>query len=192
MWDRVLLDERRRWFMAPGGAGFLAFTVSQPEAHAATTLVVHDLVADDDGARRALLGLVGAQRDQVAEAILDLDARDPLDRALLDPDGARYGTADAEHVVGQVLAGPMVRVNDPARALEARGASLAVVVDGIRFGNGEPDLVMDRLALGAISFGALAPSDAARLGLLRARDAAALARADRAFFLPPYFAVDAF
>jgi predicted acetyltransferase len=209
MWDRAFLDERRRFFVAPRGAGFLSFTVSQPEAHAATTLTVHDLVADDEEARRALLGLIGAQRDQVAEAILDLDADDPLDRALLDPDGARHGTAEVEHAEGQLVAGPMVRAADVARALGERGATLSVEVDGERYGtamglrgppslrasappNGEPDLIMDRLGLAAIAFGGLAPSDAARLGWLRAREASALERADHAFALPPYFAIDRF
>jgi hypothetical protein len=51
---------------------------------------------------------------------------------------------------------------------------------------------MDRPALAAIAFGALAPSDAARLGWVRARDQAALALADEAFALAPYFAIDRF
>jgi predicted acetyltransferase len=195
LWDRLLLNERRRWFVATRGSslvGFMSFTVAQPEAHALTTLTVHDLVADDDEARRALVALLGAQRDQVAEVILDLDASDPLDRALVDPDSGRYGTADLEHALGQIVLGPMVRVADAARALDARGVSLAVEVDGERVGKGEPGLAMDRGGLAAIAFGALAPSDAARLGLVRARDAEALARADAAFTLSPYFAIDPF
>jgi predicted acetyltransferase len=191
-WDRAFLDERRRFFIAPRDAGFLSFTVSQPEAHAAATLTVHDLVSDDDESRRALLGLIGAQRDQVAEVILYLDAKDSLDRALLDPDGARHGTADVEHAYGQLVAGPMIRVADVGRALAARRAMLSVEVDGVGYGDAEPDLVMDRAALAAIAFGALAPNEAARLGWVRARDEAALLLADEAFALPPYFAIDAF
>jgi predicted acetyltransferase len=219
MWDRVLyLDDRRQWFVLPRGdeiAGFVAWTAEQAEAHAATTLVVHDLVADDDDARRALLGLLGAQRDQVQEVLLEIDADDPLDRALVDADGARHGTADLEHPLGRIVGGPMVRIVDTARALEARGwakeggllldvdgarlalevgaasAKVAVEAAGERAGRAA-DLHLSRAALAAVAFGALAPSAAARLGWLRARDASTLARADAIFALPPYFAIDTF
>jgi len=212
LWDRLLLDERRRWFVVlreSALVGFLSWSARQAEAHAAATLIVHDLVADDDEARRALLGVIGAQCDQIHQAILEVDARDPLDRALVDADGARHGTAEVEHSLGQLVAGPMVRLVDIARALEARGwaedGALSLEVDGAKVGLTSragkarvtgaelgTDLVLSRAALAAIAFGALAPSAAARIGWLRGRDASTLARADAIFAMAPYFAIDPF
>src|SRR5262249_48870898 len=105
-------------------------SLEQAEAHARTTLAVHELVADDEPVRRALLAAVGRQGDQVAEVLLDVDDRDPLPRALVDMDGARPGTATLEHTPGALAAGPMLRLVDVARALLARryGAEGAFVV----------------------------------------------------------------
>jgi predicted acetyltransferase len=212
VWDRALLDERRRWFVATRGhdvAGFLSWTVAQSEAHAETTLTVHDLVADDADARRALVGLVGAQRDQVDTALFTLDARDPLDRAFLDADGARHGTEALEHALGELAGGPMVRLVDPARALTARGyaadGALVLDVDGARLllevrsgtprvaaHGATPDLTLDGAALAAIAYGATSARDAAALGWVRVNDEERLARADAIFALPPYFAIDEF
>lgn len=212
MWDARLLDERRRWFVAmrAGHAvGFASWTVAQPEQHAPTRLVVYDLVADDDEARRALWGLVGAQRDQVNEVVVNVDANDPLDRALLDADAARFGDPDVEHVLGMLCGGPMVRMADAARALTARGyacdGALDLDVGGDRFRlevhagaasigptRATSAVTVDLTTLAAVAFGALAPSDAARLGWLVAPDPGTLRAADALFSLPPFFALDPF
>jgi predicted acetyltransferase len=136
LWDRAFADERRVWTLAARGkkvVGYAAWSLVQSQAHAETRMRVHDVATDDDQARRALFGAIGAQRDQVTEIEVEVDARDPLDRALLDADRARFGTQTIEHAIGEVSAGPMVRLVDVARAISARryptDGSIDVVVD---------------------------------------------------------------
>ena len=212
LWDARLLDERRRWFVATrGGAltGFVSWSLAQAAAHGAITLTVLDLVADDDETRRALLGLVGAQRDQVHEVELDVADDDPIDRALVDGDEHLFGSPAVEHALGVIAGGPLVRVQDPARALAMRGyasdGGVDLEVDGERLrleihageaqiapSRAASAMILDRPTLAAIAFGALAPSDAARIGWLKVPDPGTLRAADALFALPPYFAVDPF
>lgn len=217
LWERRLQDERRLWFVAEregSVVGYLAWSVHQREAHAVTRIAVHEVVAEDHEARRALLGLVGAQRDQVAEVELSLAEGDPLDRALVDADGGRFGDAVVEHNLGIVAGGPMVRFVELHRAVAARGyardgaldvrtrrggAAFRLVVKGGK-GHLEPPtgagpvLVVDVDALPAIFYGGLLPSDAARLGWVDApvEGSEAIGQADQLLTLPPYFSVDAF
>lgn len=124
-WDRHLARERRHFLVAsqPGGAvsGYVAFELHQDEPHAAVTLSVDEIAADDDTTRLALIGALAAMKDQVAEIELEVDATDPLDHALLDSDGRRFGNGVVEHDLGTSVGGPMVRIEDVPRALEARG-----------------------------------------------------------------------
>jgi predicted acetyltransferase len=145
---------------------------------------------------------------------LELDARDPLDRALVDADRARFGTERVEHALGTVVGGPMVRLTDVTRALEARGyaadgaVTLAVNHEGrteavhVDVARGAASvtptstvpsdaLAIDHAALGAVLFGGLAVREAVDLGWARALPATAL-RADALFALPPFFALDPF
>ncbi len=213
LWERFFADERRVWILATQGrriSGYVAWSLVQAEAHAATRLIVHELVADDDATRRALLGAIGAQRDQVAEVEIEVDARDPLDRALLDADRARFGTGKVEHALGLVAGGPMVRLVDVARGLSARtyaaDGAIDLLLDGrpplhVAIAEGKAKLsvprqaraplAIDRATLGALLYGGLAPSDAARLGWAHG-EAAAVARADALFASPPFFALDAY
>jgi predicted acetyltransferase len=212
-WDRHLSRERRQFLVTD--AGYVAFQLRQDEAHAATTLSVDELVADDEVTRRALLGALGAMRDQVAEIELEVDANDPLELALVDSDGRRFGTDTVEHDLGTVVGGPMLRIEDVPRALEARGypadGALDVVVGGtgageelavsvrVRDGRAEVSAALGaaaalrttRATLASVLYGGLRVSDAARLGLLDA-DARTLARADAIFALPPLAPVDPF
>jgi predicted acetyltransferase len=220
-WEPLVSDDRRVWLVverAGAIAGYVAWSLEQSEAHAKTTMRVRELVADDDDARRALFGAIRAQRDQVTDVALDVAHDDPIDRALVDADAARFGTDAAEHVLGEVHGGPMVRVTDAARAIVARGyasdGDVRLVVGagaegqpkvgdagaiGVRVRGGRasiadvtgPELSMDARTLSAILFGALAPSDAARLGFAHG-ETHALALADRLLALPPYFAIDPF
>jgi hypothetical protein len=185
----------------------VAWSLAQPESHAATRMTVHELVAEDEEIRRALLGRIGAQRDQVAEVALEIDAADPLDRALLDLDRGRFGTHDVEHALGVVASGPMVRIHDVARALTARRYARDGVVElalegeeplrlevtggaaTVAAGTGK-GLHLRRDTLAAIAYGALGAADAVRLGWARG-DAPAIAAAGL-FEGPPYFALDAF
>jgi predicted acetyltransferase len=211
LWNRYFANERRVWIVATRGrkvAGYVCWSLALAEAHGPTTLTVHDLVADDDAARRALLGAVGAQRDQVAEVLLEIDANDPLDRALVDADRARFGTPEVEHTLGVVAGGPMVRLVDVARGLTARpyatNGAIDLVLDGrpalrVTVASGKASLsvprqaraplAITRPALAAVLYGGLSTSDAARIGWASG-DPATLARADALFASPPFFTND--
>jgi predicted acetyltransferase len=193
-WDALFADERRTWMLATRGAhvaGYVAWSVSQPESHAATRMTIHELAADDDAARRALLGAAGALRDQVAEVLLETDAKDPIDRALVDADRSRFGDAAVEHALGDIVGGPMVKVLDVARALAARGIDAGFAVDdGARITLA--GVAFDHAAVGAVLFGGLEVADAVRLGWARAADAADVAKAQALFAHPPFFALDPF
>jgi predicted acetyltransferase len=216
VWERRLADERSTWLVVEGAGGvegYVRWVLAQSEAHAATTLVVRELASTTAEAERALWGLVGAQRDQVAEVRVDVAADAPVERALVDADRARFGHQELEHAVGDLASGPMVRLLDVRRALASRGwphdGSFALAVDDAagaavyevvaRDGSarvdptlGPPDLRLDARALAAVAFGGLRPADAVRLGWASTPDAAALARADALLALPPYFSPDPF
>lgn len=211
-WEHRLADERRVWLVveaAQGVLGYVAWSLVQAEPHAQTVLVVDEVAARSDAAERALWALIGAQRDQVSEVRADVASDDPIDRALVDADRERFGDAEVEHVLGEVAAGPMVRALDPAVALAARGwgadGTLVLEVAGQRLQleakagratvaptQAEPHVRLDAPGLSAVAFGALPARDAARLGMLAARDERALALADALFRLPPYFSPDPF
>jgi predicted acetyltransferase len=229
-WDRHLARERRQFLVAerpasqgsPGAvvSGYVAFEITQEEAHAATRLVVREIAADDDVTRRALLGALAAMRDQVVEIELEVDAHDPLELALVDSDGRRFGDDAVEHDLGVLVGGPMVRIEDVPRAIEARayaadGAFDVVVHAGegethgagddiavsVRVEGGRAEvsaargasaaLRTTRAGLASLLYGALRPTDAVRLGLAEA-DARTLARADALFAMPPLLPLDLF
>ncbi len=213
LWESRFADEATTWLVVEGAAGvegYVAWTLQQSEPHAATTLAVREMVARTDAAMRSLWSLVGAQRDQVAEARIDVSADDAVEWALLDPDRGRFGDARIEHALGEVAAGPMVRILDVARALEARGyradgrlelsiGEEALELD-VRDGKGsvaaatgaEPNLRLRPAALAAVAFGGLRASQAERLGWLAARDGRSLTLAEALFSMPAYFSPDAF
>jgi predicted acetyltransferase len=212
LWDARFADDRRMFFVVEGTRGvegYLAWTLEHGEGPATTTLLVREMAASTDAASRSLWGLVAAQRGQVAEVRAELADDDPLERACLDADRAHARSDPGEHAIGEVVSGPMVRVLDAKRALEARGygadgkVALLVGEEAIRVAvrggraevlpcSGPPEVRIEPPALAAIAFGALAPTRAARLGWVEARDALALARADELFALPPYFSPDPF
>ncbi len=213
LWQRHLQNERRQWLVLDVGgqvAGYVTWTLDQAEPHSATTLHVEELVGRTDADRRALFGALGNQRDQVARVEIDLAADDPIDRAFVDVDRHRYGTARLEHERGRIATGPMVRLLDPRLALEARGYWLdggldVSLSDGprlhleVREGQavtgdprGGPTIHLSRASLSAVAFGALLPSSAARLGWLTADDPSTLQRADSLFSLPAFFSADTF
>jgi predicted acetyltransferase len=221
-WESLWADETRTWLVVESAArveGYLAWTVHQREPHAATTLLVRELVAATDAAMRSLWGLIGAQRGQIAEAQVDVATDHPIEQALVDPDRGRFGDVHVEHALGEVVAGPMVRILDPVRALEARGyeaeGCLALSIGAehlelsVRDGKGEvastaarreadgqPHIRIARgAALAALAFGALGArpaTHAARLGWLEAKGERSLALADTLFALPAYFSPDTF
>jgi predicted acetyltransferase len=195
LWERRLLDERRSWHMVDGG--YVCWSLVQSEAHARIRMIVHDLVADDDGARRRLLALIGAQRDQVHEVEMMVADEDPLAFALQDADRDRHGTEEVEHEIGQVMTGPMVRILDLPRAVLSRGyfgdgaiAIESVAID-VRQGRAHPTASAPRVDLAApasVLFGGMSVRAAAALGLATGD----LATAERVLSLPSYFPLDPF
>jgi predicted acetyltransferase len=213
LWEKRLVDERRRWFVLDrqgSVAAYVSWTLHQAEAHAETRLEVGDLVAEDEPARRRMLALIGAQRDQVNEVTLAVDADDPIDRALVDMDLARHGTAAVEHAVGVLVAGPMLRLLDVPRAIVARGYAMDGAVDlaidgapperveihggraAVTASRGGPLVRLNRASLAAILYGGLRASHAARIGWLVCDSPSTLRLADDLFAHPPYFALDPF
>lgn len=209
-WTALLLDERVRTLLLSRdgrSVGYVALEHVQREAHGETRVFVHDLVADDDEALRALVGVLGAQAGQASEIDLDCARDDTLDLVLSDMDARRHGSASLEHAFGTVVGGPMVRVTDTRRALEARGylvdgeASFAVVGESLRVAaqggkatvtaSKHADFSLDRVALAATAFGSLSLREAASLGMVRG-DAGAIARASELFGMPPFFSRDTF
>lgn len=188
MWVRLHLDERRVTLIAP--RGYVAWELAQPEAHAETRMLVHELVAEDDATARCLIGAIGAQAGQVREVEMDRPWDDPLALALQDPDRARAGTSAVEHPLGTTVAGPMLRVADVRRALDARAldAPITFEIDGARFDarGGGPTLRTSRATLASILFGGLLPSEARRLGLTEGDVP------DAPFALPAFFNPDSF
>ncbi len=221
VWEARLLNERRAYYVVQRSGrpvGYVAWRMVQDEAHAAVDLVVDDLVADDDEARCRLFGLVAQQRDHVRAVHLFVDLEDPIDHALLDADRFRHGDAAVEHPLGELVGGPLVRLVDPRRALEARGyAHDGELVVGVLASSDAPtpeatlrvevangrarvtpapetpcDVTTDRATLGAVAYGGILPSRAARLRLFSEASAGALVRADALLALPPFFSIDPF
>lgn len=212
-WERLLARERRQVLVARRGkklVGYVAFEIVQPEAHAETRLVVEELVADDAEGRRALWGALGAMRDQVAEIDVEVADDDPIAFALLDADRRRHGTEAVEHVLGEIVVGPMVRLVDPARAVIARGyagpsASFDLALaEGLRLGvaiaGGKAELVKPKgravvetstSTLAALLYGGLRLEGAVSLGLAAASPDV-VSRVSPALALAPVFPVDPF
>lgn len=212
-WDAWLANESRTWLVAEGPRGvegYIAWTLAQPDPYGATTLTVREMAARSDRAVRSLWAAVATQRDQVTEVCADVAEDDPVDRALLDANRAPSDRpSEAPHAFGALAPGPMLRMTDVSVALAARGwlrsGRLVVAVDEelvevaardgqavARAATAEADIRTDRRVLGAIAFGGLRASHAARLGWLTARDERALAAADALFALPAYFSPERF
>jgi predicted acetyltransferase len=213
LWERRFLRERRHHIVLEGEggelAGYVAFQLVQEQSHAETRLDVDEIVAVDDAARRALWGALGAMGDQIAEISVEVDATDPVELALLDADGRRYGTSDVEHPLGVVVGGPMVRIEDATRALEARGyaasGSFDLVLDDemalhVRAEGGRAEVSAarggsavrtSRRGLAALLYGGVRLGDAVRLGLAAA-EPKLLAKVEPVLALPPLLPLDPF
>lgn len=208
-WDRLFLRERRHYLVTDGG--YVAFTIDQEHTHGEAVLLVDELVALDDVARRVLYGAISAMRDQVHEIVIEVANDDPIEYALVDMDRRRHGTETVEHALGEIVAGPMVRIEDVHRAIEARGyraegeLAFDVVVDdeiamavsiaggraSVSGARGGAVLRASRATLAGIFYGGLRATDLARVGLLDA-DARLLERIDAIVALPPLAPIDSF
>ncbi|HVH45147.1 MAG TPA: GNAT family N-acetyltransferase [Labilithrix sp.] len=225
-WEKLLARERRLILVCERPkarpkekaalTGYVAFTIVQEQVHGETRIEVDEIVTEDDESRRALLGALGAMRDQVAEIAVEVADSDPLERALVDPDGRRFGNDVVEHGLGEIVGGPMLRIEDVPRAIAARGyrgsSSFDVVVRStdedepdvlaasvrVREGRAEVGpargggaLRTTRAGLAAIFYGALSTADAVALGMAEA-DARTVARVDAVAKIPPLTPIDAF
>jgi predicted acetyltransferase len=213
LWEARLSDERLTWIVVESDAGvegYVAWTATQPEPHAKTILEVSDIAGRTDTAVRSLWGVLAAQRDQISELRLDVSSEDPFAHALVDADRGHFGTEVLEHALGELAAGPMVRILEVAAALRARGyaaeGSLVIEVGqervelAVSSGRAEvtgassarPDLKLSAPALSAVAFGALRVRDAALFGWVEARSDRVLSLADAVFSMPAYFSRDTF
>jgi predicted acetyltransferase len=225
-WELLLARERRITLVCERArtrpkekakaSGYVAFTLQQEEVHGETLIEVDELVAEDDETRRALFGALAAMRDQVAEIVVEVEGTDPLERALVDPDGRRHGTDAVEHGLGEVVAGPMIRIEDVSRALAARGyrgngafdvvvrspdeGEAGVIAVGVRVRDGHAELgpargggalQTTRSGLAAIFYGGLSATGAIALGLAEA-NASIASRIDAIAHLPPFAPIDRF
>ncbi len=219
-WERHLADERRHWLGVRDAegrlAGYAAVRYEAAEPHARTTLVVDELVARDRDAGWGVVERLHAQRDQVDDVRLTLPLGDPWLHAFHDAPGTRRGTAELEHPMGRLAAGPMVRLVDAAAALAARayacdGALVLEVVEGAarerlrlvveaglarveRVGEGaagEAAIEVDRAPLASVVAAGVLPATAAALGSLRGSPEA-IALADALFAGPRWLCLDPF
>ena len=211
LWDHSLLDERVHTLVVETSpteiSGYVSFEHAQEEPHAAVRVRVRDWSARDDRTRRQLLGVLGAQSDQVHAIEIDLASDDPFSAALGEIDGHRHGSAELEHAFGTLAGGPMVRVHDVERALVARGwehdGEATFVVEGVSFTltisagvaqvrrSEEDGVRLDKATLGALAFGSLSAGGAQRIGLASG-DPAGIAAADHLLTCPAFFARDHF
>lgn len=210
LWDLRFARASRIILVTDGG--YVMFELRQEVLHAETVLVVHELVARTPAARRVLLAALGRMRDQVTTIELEVADDDPLELALVDPDGERFGDDDVEHDLGRIVGGPLVRIGDPELALGARGyrADGAFTIElpdrrlGVRVAKGRavarevpagrargPILSTTPATLGALLYGGLGVEEAVALGLAEL-DPKARARLDSILRLPPVLPLDPF
>lgn len=218
LWDRLFTRERRQLVVVDGPdriAGYVAFVLSQPEPHARTSLVVDELVAEDDATLRTLYGFLRTMGTQVHEICQEVRIDDPLDAALVDADRFRHGTEDVEHELGVVVGGPMVRIEDPAKAVEARGyrrdadvsfdlvltddapgpSAIAVDIRGgaavVSAARGGPSVQATRRGLAALLYGGFRLGELAATGLVTASPGM-IAKIEPILAIPPLWPLDPF
>jgi len=214
-WMRLFSRETRHWISiwCEGRLdGYASFSYDAPVSNGRQNLVVHELVARTEPARRAALAVLSRQGDQVEDIELVVPFGDPLPMALADACGSRRGDVRAAHPLGLLAAGPMVRIANLRAALAGRGYA----ADGeitlratdasrpetvrlvVRAGSADvgpstavPDVEMPRAILGSILVSGMRPSEAADLGFLRGHHAA-VRLADDLFSGPRFRCLDPF
>ena len=198
---------------AGGLTGYLVYSTRAPTPRP-QTLVVKEWLAEDVASERALLGFLGAQRDQVAEVVLDTAEDHPLG-ALLEnaaPDVEDESLPGEHHPLASLCSGLMARIVDLPRAVSHRGypgvdrgaVTLTVTHDPVIAGNattvtvaiedGRAQAVPGADAGAPAVTGAIGPLSAILVGAVRVDAAARLglvevkgdvARATALLALPP-------
>jgi predicted acetyltransferase len=105
-----------------GLSGYLVYATRAPTPRP-QTLVVREWLAEDVASERALLGFLGAQRDQVAEVVIDTPEDHPLGALI---ENAAPAVEDdslpwEHHALATLCSGLMARIVDVRRAIEHRG-----------------------------------------------------------------------
>jgi predicted acetyltransferase len=211
-WLERFSKENRYWMGVASHVGDTAVSASdlRLEAYASfshesrtgdkqPTLVVHELTARDDAAKRALLVAIGRQCDQVETVELAVGFDDAL----------AVGLHGAQ---GRLERGPMVKSLGARRALLSRGylgegdvtlactdetsakplrLSVRSGVAEVSEGSGPADIELSGATLASLVASGLRPTEAAELGLLRcSRDV--LRVADAMFAGPRFQCLDPF
>jgi predicted acetyltransferase len=199
-WIELFANEQRYWMGVEHTGrlqGYVSFAHESRGGEVA--LVVHELIARDAAAKRALFAALGRQCDQFVAAELSL----PFD------DAWSVGLHGAK---GKLDRGPMVKLIDVRRAFASRGYHAEgtltwLLTDdptakplrvAIRSGsidltetNRPADVELSAATLASILASGMRPSEAAEMGLLRA-DADALRTADAIFAAPRFHCLDPF
>lgn len=103
--------------------GYVIARYGREPVHADRTLRIQELIAEDEGAARALWGWVAAQRDQRAVVTYDARPDEGFELRLSDPRPPRFADRRSRRLwtpTARVLRGPMLRVVSVGAALEAR------------------------------------------------------------------------
>jgi predicted acetyltransferase len=176
-----------------GLAGYLVYEIRAASARP-QLLVVHEWIADDGGAERALLGFLATQRDQADEVTIDTSPDYPLS-SLLDngiPPLESDQLPDEHHALATLASGLMARAVDLAGAARGRGypgvangvVALRVEHDGLVAANvgtvtvvvegGAVDVAAGHAAGAPLVSGPIGPVSAVLVGGLRVEQAARL------------------
>jgi len=179
--------------------GYASFSYQTRAGDSQPTLVVHELTARDDAARRTLLAAIGKQCEQVETVELTVAFDDALAVGL-------HGAS------GKLDRGPMVKPIGVGRALMSRGylgdGDLTLLCSGdagaksfrlsVRSGvaeiseaSGSADIELSSATLGSLVVSGMRPTEAAELGLLRANPEV-LRIADEIFSGPRFQCLDPF
>lgn len=123
-WDELFTNERLHFSVVQNEdrpVGYTAWSLSQPEPHARTTLRVRECIGDTASVQRAIFSMFSGLRDQVDVVEIDLPIDSPWLQTFGDGGHPFAGTETLEHPLGDAAGGPMVRILDRGKAIAARG-----------------------------------------------------------------------
>jgi predicted acetyltransferase len=122
-WNNHLTPPQRHVFVlgdAAGVRGYLLLTYGRSPTAQERPLVIHELVAESGGAYEALLSWISLQRDEWPIATYDALPEERFDLRLQEPRAPRFRAARTLWApTARRIRGPMLRVLDVARALQA-------------------------------------------------------------------------
>ena len=215
MWNEMFMNERLCFSLAienGEACGYAAWSISQEEPHAETSVRVREIVAESPLVARDLLSLFSRMRDQVSAVEFDLPIDSPWLHAFGDGAHPEHSTETLEHPIGRIAGGPMVSILDRSRALSLRGyatrGALSFTVgdskapwqissrrDAVAVAQkrGTPaDLHLTEAGLALVFYGAMPLSHAEALGLAQCRSHAARQHAESFLRVPAYHSIDPF